>query len=106
MTRHDGGESRRQRSAAGQERDQERREPDHRAHREIDAAGDDDEALAERDQAEERDQPRQVLQVVSGEELRLGDGESHGQHRGRRDDGEELLHGAEDRRGSGVPAIC
>jgi hypothetical protein len=69
---------------------------EHRAHREIDAAGDDDDADADREDAEEADQVRHVAEIDRRQEHRVED-------RGDRTDDEDqheepevfLLHGGD-----------
>src|SRR5260370_7236895 len=48
---------------------------EHRADREVDAAGDDDEALADREEAEQADQVRRIREVDRRDEARVQDGD-------------------------------
>ena len=64
---------------------------EHRAHRELDAAGDDDQPLADREQAEQPDQVRHVDEVDRREEARVEGGREGADDQDQDEEAEVLL---------------
>ncbi len=64
---------------------------DHRAHRELDAAGDDHEALTDREEAEEADEVRGVGEVDRRDEARVDEGDDRADHQDQDEEPEVLL---------------
>src|SRR5262249_23627503 len=88
---HDHGEPPRQLPGHQQVDVDDAEQRENRADGEVDAAGDDDEALADREQAEQPDQVRRVAEIDRRQEAGIEDGHDQADHQDQHQEPEILL---------------